>query len=57
MIRCHCHILQFDWTSIRLQESQQKHMTGIEEVAPNKSVQKNKDGKKTEEKIQEEIDP
>jgi DNA replication protein DnaC len=53
----HCHILEFDWTSIRLQESQQKHITGIEETTSSKSVKKNKDGKKTEEKVQAEKDP
>jgi DNA replication protein DnaC len=52
----HCHILEFDWTSIRLQESQQKHMSGIEEVTKSHSAKKNKDGQKTAEKIEDNVD-
>ena len=52
----HCHILEFDWTSIRLQQSQQKHMSGIEEVTKSHSAKKNKDGKKTAEKVEDNVD-
>ena len=52
----HCHILEFNWTSIRLQESQQKQMTGIEEVTKSQSAKRNKDGRKTEQKVEDDTD-
>ena len=52
----HCHILEFNWTSIRLQESQQKQMTGIGEVTKSQSAKRNKDGRKTEQKVENDRD-
>jgi len=46
----HCHILEFNWTSIRLQESQQKHRLDSEEVNNSESEKINKDDKKLIEK-------
>jgi DNA replication protein DnaC len=52
----HCHILEFDWTSIRLQQSQQKHGLGSVDVKESKSEKMNKTDKKSTKEVKENID-
>jgi DNA replication protein DnaC len=44
----HCHIVEFNWTSIRFQESSQKHTANIE-ASGKQSVKRDKENKKAAE--------
>jgi DNA replication protein DnaC len=52
----HCHILEFNWSSIRFQESQEKHMLGREDGNKSQSANKNNDSQKSPNKVQEDMD-